>query len=90
MSWSVEYAPLAAHALRRLDRQVARRIYDAVERIATLDDPTTACKALRDPLTSLWRLRVGDYRVIIDVDRGRLTIVALDLGHRSTVYDGKE
>jgi mRNA interferase RelE/StbE len=49
-----------------------------------LNDPTTRCKALTGPLTGLWRLRVGDYRVIIDVRRAELTLVALDLGRTST------
>ena len=35
----------------------------------------------------LWRLRVGDYRVILDVHRDELVIVALDVDHRSSIYD---
>ena len=55
-------------------------------RLAQLDDPTTPCKALSGPLTGLWRYRVGDYRVILDIDRGNVAIVAIDLGHRSEIY----
>lgn len=88
MSWRVEYSPRAAKALRRLDRPVARRVFDGVERLAGLDDPTTACKALTGPMSGLWRLRVGDYRVILDIRRDEVVIVALDLGHRSRIYDG--
>lgn len=60
-----------------------RRISDALERLATLDEPTTSCKALTGPLAGLWRLRVGDYRVILDIRRDEFVIVALGLGHRS-------
>ena len=87
MKWRLEYTPRAAKALRRLDRPVARRVFSAVERLRDLDDPTASCKSLSGPLAGLWRLRVGDYRVILDVQREQLVIVALDLGHRSTVYD---
>ncbi|MGO4958436.1 type II toxin-antitoxin system RelE family toxin [Luteococcus sp. Sow4_B9] len=86
MSWKVEYAPRAAKAIRKLDKPVARRIFDGVERLATLDDPTASCKALTGPLAGLWRLRIGDYRVVLDIRRGDVVIIALDLGHRSTIY----
>lgn len=87
MTWRVEYSPRAAKAIRKLDKSVARRVFDGVELLATLDDPTGPCKALTGPMAGLWRLRVGDYRVILDIRRGEVVIIALHLGHRSTVYD---
>lgn len=88
MTWKVEYAPRAAKAMRKLDKPVARRIFDSVERLAALEDPAGSCKALTGPMAGLWRLRVGDYRVILDIRHGDVVIVALDLGHRSTIYAG--
>ena len=85
--WSLEVSPRAEKALRKLDRQAARRVREGLVRLATLEDPTKSCKALSGPLSGLWRYRVGDYRVIIDIDRGRLVIVALDMGHRGDIYD---
>ncbi len=73
--------------MRKLDRPVARRIFDGVERLAQLDEPMGSCKPLTGPFSGLWRLRVGDYRVILDIRRGELVIVAVDLGHRSEIYD---
>jgi mRNA interferase RelE/StbE len=70
--------------LQRTDPQTARRVAKALIELRQLNDPTTRCKALTGPLTGLCRLRVGDYRVIIDVRRAEPTLVALDLGHRST------
>lgn len=87
MPWTVQYAPRAAKAMRKLDKPIARRVFDGIERLATLDDPTSRCKALSGPLAGLWRLRVGDYRVILDIRRNEVVIVALDLGHRGTIYD---
>jgi len=87
MPWTVEYAPRAAKAMRKLDKPIARRVFEGVERLATLDDPTCPCKALSGPLAGLWRLRGGDYRVILDIRRNEVVIVALDLGHRGAVYD---
>ncbi|PMC74958.1 type II toxin-antitoxin system RelE/ParE family toxin [Brachybacterium sp. UMB0905] len=87
MSWAVRYAPRAAKALRKLDKPVARRVTDAMHRLAEREDPASACKALSGPLVGMWRLRVGDYRVIMDIRRSELIIIALDVGHRSTAYD---
>lgn len=84
--WSIEYSQRAARALRSLDRTTAARILRAVERLATLPDPTASCKALTGPLKGLWRLRVGDWRVVLDIDHGRLVLVVLDTGHRSDIY----
>lgn len=84
--WSVELSPRAAKALHKLDRPVARRVRDGLTRLASLHDPTGSCKALSGPLSGLWRYRVGDHRVILDIDNGRLVIVALDIGHRSDIY----
>lgn len=88
MAWHVQYSPRAAKAMRKLEKPLARRVFDGIERLASLEDPTTSCKALTGPMTGLWRLGVGDYRVILDMRRGDVVIVALDVGHRSTVYDG--
>lgn len=85
--WEVLYLARAEKALRKLDQQAARRIRDGLNRLMQLEDPTTPCKALGGPLTGLWRYRVGDYRVILDIDRGNVVIVAVDLGHRSDIYD---
>lgn len=84
--WEILYLARAEKALRKLDQQTARRIRDGLNRLAQLDDPATPCKALSGPLTGLWRYRVGDYRVILDIDRGNVAIVAIDLGHRSEIY----
>lgn len=88
MKWRVEYAPRAAKAMRKLDRPTARRIFDAIQRLQSLDDPTAPCAALSGPLTGMWRLRVGDYRAILDIRRGELVILAVDVGHRSEIYGG--
>ena len=85
--WDIQYLPRAAKALRKLDRTSAIRVREGLDRLAELDDPTKPCKALSGPLAGLWRYRAGDYRVILDIDRGNVTIVAVDLGHRSDIYD---
>lgn len=89
MAWTLEFLPGADKTLRKLDRTVAERILDELEEVSGLDDPRSRGKALTGNLTGLWRYRVGDYRVVCDIEDGRLVIVVVDLGHRSRVYKAR-
>ncbi|NYT62401.1 type II toxin-antitoxin system RelE/ParE family toxin [Alcaligenaceae bacterium] len=87
MAWTIEYADSAMVQLRKLDRQVARRIVDFMdERVALLDDPRSTGKALTGPLGGFWRYRVGDCRVICDIQDGALCILVVLIGNRKDVY----
>lgn len=87
MAWAIEYAETAKKQLRKLDRVAARRIVDFMdERVAPSDDPRGMGKALKGPLGDLWRYRVGDYRVICDIQDGVLTVLVLQVGNRREVY----
>lgn len=88
MVWSIRLGADFERSLRKLDKQTARRILVKLYGLGDLDEPQARCKALTGPLTGLWRLRVGDYRVLLDIQRRELVIIALDVGHRSSVYDG--
>lgn len=86
--WSVEFTPRAEKALSRLDRSVRKRVVGKLQEIQGADDPRDFLKPMTaGTLTGMFRLRVGDYRVIIDIQDERCVILALDVGHRSTVYD---
>lgn len=87
MAWSVRLSGDAERSLRKLDKQATRRILVKLYSLASLDDPRVRCKGLTGPLAGLWRLRVGDYRVLLDIRCSELVIVALDISHRSSVYD---
>lgn len=87
MRWAIRTDRDFDRALKKLDRTVAARVLKALTALENLDDPTKRCKALAGPYTGLWRLRVGDYRAILDIRRGELVVIALDLGNRSSIYD---
>lgn len=87
MSWTIEYADSAVTQLRELDRRTARRIVDYMEgRVAVLDDPRSRGKALTGPLGKLWRYRVGNHRVICDIQDDVLRILVVRVGGRDKVY----
>ena len=56
------------------------------ERIAGLENPRDTGKALTGPLGSFWRYRVGDYRVICDIQDGALRVLVVQVGNRSVIY----
>lgn len=87
MAWAIEFSDTAQKQLRKLDKPVARQIVDFMDgRIAPLDDPRSAGKALVGPLGGLWRYRVGDYRVICDLRDATLIVLVLQIGNRREVY----
>lgn len=87
MAWRVEYAATAKAQLRKLDRSTARRIVDFMdERIAPLDDPRSRGKALTGPLGDFWRYRVGDCRVVCDIQDGALRVLVVRVGNRREIY----
>lgn len=88
MAWKIEFSETAKKQLRRLDVPVARRIALYLsERVARSADPRRLGKALTGPqLGAYWRYRVGDYRLICELQDGRLVVLVLTVGHRSDVY----
>jgi mRNA interferase RelE/StbE len=88
MAWKVELDPAAERELDTLDPQIARRILKFLHsRIAPLDDPRSVGEALKgSKLGELWKYRVGDYRVIADIQDGRLRILIVRIGNRREVY----
>ena len=87
MAWTVNYADSALKELRKLDRQQAKRILDFMDkRVAALNDPHGHGKALTGPLGSLWRFRIGVYRLICDIQDAELIILVIKAGHRKDIY----
>lgn len=87
MAWTIDYTQTAKNQLKKLDKPVARRIADFLDdRIAKQEDPRTLGKALSGPLGTLWRYRIGDYRVICEIQHSAVTVLVIRIGHRSEVY----
>jgi mRNA interferase RelE/StbE len=87
LAWSVEFQAKALEDLRRLDKSVQRQILRFLrERIEGEEDPRRFGKALTGNKVGLWRYRVGDYRVICNIENDRLTVLVVHAGHRKSVY----
>lgn len=87
MAWRVEVLPAAARELRKLDRKVAQRIGAYLQDVVTsCSHPRERGKALSANRAGLWRYRVGDYRVICDMEDERLLVLVVRVAHRSDAY----
>ena len=88
MAWQIEFDPDAARELHKLDRPVQIRIVGFLrQRVAVLDDPRQIGEALAGArLGNYWKYRVGDWRIICDLQDHRIVVRVLRIGHRGGVY----
>jgi mRNA interferase RelE/StbE len=84
MRWCVILTPAAERGLRGLSEEVERRV---VRRLRSLraDPRPPGCLKLAGA-EGLWRLRVGDYRVIYRIEDAVLVVLVIRVAHRRDVY----
>lgn len=80
--FEVELTELARAKLRKQDPQTRNRIIRKLEQAA--ENPSRFLQKLGS--VESFKLRVGDYRIILDVDWDRKILFVLTLGHRSVIY----
>ena len=74
----IEYTDTAKSQLKKLDKQIARRVLNYMEeRVLGSDEPHSAGKALTGALGGLWRYRIGDIRVLCEIQDQHLRILVL-------------
>ncbi len=89
MAWRIELAETAKKQLAALDRPIQERIRKyLLERIAPSSDPRESGAPLKSNLASLWKYRVGDYRIVAEIREKEVLVLVLRIGHRSKVYGG--
>ncbi len=87
MGWRVRFRAEADAQFVRLDKAVQRRIIKFLEtRIATAENPRRVGAALTGDLKTLWKYRVGDYRLVCNIEDATLTVLVIKVGHRRKVY----
>ncbi len=86
MNWIIDFDAYALKALEKLDKPVRNRIERFLDDVEQLDNPRQQGKALNGKYKGLWRYRVGDYRIICDIQDNQLIILVLELGHRKEIY----
>jgi mRNA interferase RelE/StbE len=86
--WQIEVSDAAKKKLAKMGRVEAKRITVFLRtRVAALDDPRQLGDALQGArFAGLWRYRVGDYRVLVDIRDEIVTVLVVGIGHRREVY----
>ena len=85
--WIINFTKKSQKELQKLDRQIQTQIIAELDRIIHLGNPRDAGKSLTGELSGLWRYRVGDYRVIAELEDDIFTIIVVRIGHRKNIYD---
>jgi len=85
--WRIEITRTAERQITKLDRTAQRSIQRFLrDRLTPADDPRQWGKPLQGEKRGLWRYRVGDYRLICDIQDKKITVLVLEVGHRKDVY----
>ena len=89
--WVIGFTTRGRRDLNRLDPQVRRRVYTALQQLAVDPDHASGVRRLTGRADS--RLRVGDWRVIFETDRDNQTVIVhrmlanLSVGNLSTLHN---
>lgn len=87
MAWTVEISDVAERQLRKLDRQVQNQILDWLDdRIERCKNPRHFGEPLKGGKAGFWRYRIGDYRMLCDIQDKHVVVLVLTIGHRRQVY----
>jgi len=82
--YAVTFSRTARKELEHLPQQLVERIFPKIEALALLPRPS-GCKKLKGA-QNLWRIRVGDYRVVYSLDDSRRGVDIIAVRHRSEAY----
>ena len=82
MTYGIIFSDSSLKQLKKLEKNVQERIISTLERIK-IRPQAHVTKLVGDPG---YRLRVGDHRVILDIDEGNLIILVIKIGHRKKIY----
>jgi mRNA interferase RelE/StbE len=84
MQYAIIIKPSAVKSLDKPPRPIRRRVLDAFEELRTNPRPAGCVKLAGDE--NLWRIRVGDYRVVYEIHDNLLVVLVLSIAHRKDIY----
>ena len=90
LAWTVKFSTRAVKSLKRIDRPNQELILKFMtEKVANQPDPVSLAKKLSGNLGDFYRFRLGDYRIVCEVQNQELIILILQIGHRQNIYQRK-
>jgi mRNA interferase RelE/StbE len=85
MPYKIVFSDTAEKNIATLDKPIKRRIINFLE-TKVAPDPNILRQPLHGNKRGLWKYRVGNYRIICNIKSRLLTVLIVDIGHRSEVY----
>ena len=90
MKYTVEYTKRAIKQLKKLDKQTSALLLGWIEKnLVDCDNPRQFGKGLTANRKGEWRYRIGDYRLVADIQDAKIIILILNIGHRRDIYKDK-
>ena len=81
--YDVYFTKTAKSQLRKLEKKTQKRITSVIER-ARIRPEAFVRRLVGEPY---YKLRAGDYRIILDIQKGRMIIMILYIDHRGRIYN---
>lgn len=90
MKYTVEYTKRAIKQLKKLDKQTSALLLGWIEKnLVDCDNPRQFGKGFTANRKGEWRYRIGDYRLVADIQDDKIVILILNIGHRRDIYKDK-
>ena len=87
MSYKLVLSNRARKQLKKMDRLVSVMLLDELlNKYDGLENPRQHGKALKGELKKYWRYRIGNYRIICDIQDDKMIVLSLEIGHRKEIY----
>ena len=87
MQYKVIFTERAKRQLKKLDKHIAALIIGWLEKnIQNCENPRLHGKGLVENKSGQWRYRIGDYRVICEIQDKEIIVLVLEVGHRREIY----
>ena len=87
MNYHVEFTERARRELKKLDRYTAAMLMGWIRKnLEGCTDPRQHGKGLTANRSDEWRYRVGDYRLLAEIQDDKILILILHVGHRNEIY----
>lgn len=88
MSYHLEFTRDVQRSLRKMDKHQAKLIVRWLyQHVDGVEDPRSFGKGLTANRTGQWRYRIGNYRVIVEIEDNRMVVTAINIGHHRDIYD---
>ena len=86
--YQVEFTESALKVLKKMDKHTSGFIISWIKKnLEGCDNPRQHGKGLVANRSGQWRYRVGDYRILAEIQENKLVILVLTIGHRRDIYN---